>query len=83
MFSFILCLIAITIISLILFMPAFIELKKPKDNGPRQIMGVKLGYCGPLLYVEDEADHLKKSSKLCLFSFDDAALTWKFNFSIF
>ncbi len=54
MFSFILCLIAIAIISVILFMPAFIELKKPKDNGPRQIMGVKLGYCGPLLYVEDE-----------------------------
>lgn len=54
MFSFILCLIAIAIISVILFMPAFIELKKPKDNGPRQIMGVKLGYYRPLLYVEDE-----------------------------
>jgi len=53
-FSFYLCLIAIAIVSLILFMPAFIELKKPKDNGPRQIVGVKLGYYGPLPFIEDE-----------------------------
>ncbi len=67
MFSFYLCLIAIAIVSVILFMPAFIELKKPKDNGPRQIMGDKLGYYRPLLYVEDEVPIEKaQASKLTL-----------------
>jgi hypothetical protein len=35
------CLLGIILITLILFLPVYIELKKPKDNGPRQIVGVK------------------------------------------
>jgi hypothetical protein len=39
---------------MILFMPAFFELKRPKDNGPRQIKSFTLAYTGPLLFAETE-----------------------------
>ncbi len=70
MFSFYICLVAIAVISMILFMPAFLELKRPKDNGPRQIKSFKLAYTGPL-FTENElkletAQVIRLSSALTL-----------------
>jgi hypothetical protein len=68
-FSFYICLVAIAIISMILFMPAFLELKRPKDNGPRQIKSFKLAYTGPFTENElklEKAQVIKLSSALTL-----------------
>jgi hypothetical protein len=33
-----------TMVTLTLFLPAFIELKKPRDNGPRQIIDIQTSF---------------------------------------
>ncbi len=52
--------LGISILTLIMLLPAFLELKKPKDAGPRRIMdnipGVQVGMmCAiPLASIEEE-----------------------------
>ncbi len=46
-------LIITLVIVLVLFVPALIELKRPKDNGPRKIAGFQTA---PFLRVEKEAE---------------------------
>lgn len=53
MITFLMCLLCIILIILILFLPVYIELKKPKDNGPRQIVGFKAD-TGSILCLEEE-----------------------------
>jgi hypothetical protein len=58
--AIIIIIMAIPILILITFLPAFIELKKPKDGGPRVIMAkipqVNLGITHfiPISNIEDE-----------------------------
>ena len=48
------------ILILIMFLPALLELKKPKDDGPRMIMGsiptvnMRLSRVIPIVNIEDE-----------------------------
>ena len=42
-----------TMVTLTLFLPAFIELKKPHDNGPRLIIDIQTSFM-PLASIEKE-----------------------------
>jgi hypothetical protein len=51
---------AISTLTLITFLPAFIELKKPKDGGPRRIIAgvsevnLRVAHVLPIVNIEDE-----------------------------
>jgi hypothetical protein len=53
-------LVTAPILILIMFLPAFLELKKPKDDGPRMIMGsipevnMRITHLIPITNIEDE-----------------------------
>ena len=52
-------LLAFTIIGLVvLFLPSLIELKKPKDNGPRKIVGFEIGI---FFHVPKEAEPIAQT----------------------
>lgn len=56
----IILIVATPILILILFLPAILELKKPKDDGPRMIMGsipgvnMRIMHVIPIANIEDE-----------------------------
>jgi len=53
-------LVTAPVLILIMFLPAFLELKKPKDDGPRMIMGsipevnMRITHLIPITNIEDE-----------------------------
>ena len=49
----------ITMVTLTLFLPAFIELKKPRDNGPRLIIGIQTSFM-QLASIEKEQKFAKQ-----------------------
>ena len=53
MFSFIAYLVSIVLITALFSLPAFIELKKPKDCGPRFIVGIQ-AYSLPFINIDED-----------------------------